>query len=146
MDKTLIQNDRWPQNWCLITIFWMLQILTFSIITCAYANTPEHLTVMQYENPEKRLPIQSILGIWKLNDSTQIEFVKQYNMMVLEPKTHVNNFTFHISNDSVSTKGMAINWPPYDCLLNLIDANTLEIRYYHFLSNDSVNLIYRRKE
>lgn len=146
MDKTLIQFKGWLQKCSKATIYFMMMILTLTLVKSGFANIPDHLPEMQYEYPGKKLPIQSILGTWKLNDSTQIEFVKQHNLMVLEPKTHVNNYTFFISNDSVSAKGMAINWPPYDCILNLIDANTLEIKYLYFYSSDSVTLIYRRKE
>jgi hypothetical protein len=123
--------------------FQIIALLFLFIAT--QANAQDNVDSLKNEYREMKIHKNSLLGIWYLNDSIKIEFTQHPGFVSLEPRTLANNYTFNLINDSVSTKGIAINWPPYDCILNLIDPNTLEIKYFRIYYKFTTNQIYRRE-
>ncbi|MFT3680185.1 MAG: hypothetical protein QM791_07915 [Ferruginibacter sp.] len=56
----------------------------------------------------------------------------------------VDHYRFSIKQDSIDVNGIAANWPPYDCILNKINADTLEIKFYQYFSDKTHDVVFRR--
>lgn len=72
-----------------------------------------------------------LTGFWESIDSikSKIEFVvSDYEVKLRSPGSRTYSFMID-SAKRVSVSGFIANWPPYDCELNLIAADTLEISY-----------------
>ncbi len=83
----------------------------------------------------KKISVREIEGTWFTSDSTglAIQFIQEGNGDVyLEGIRHgISRYSFLLEKDSMSTQGVAINWPPYYCRLHLINPGELEIMFYH---------------
>jgi hypothetical protein len=100
------------------------------------------------ESKPTKIALSDLEGNWYSADSTsnKISFKKLNNYAVeMEGIRHgVGNYSFNIAGDSISVKGMAINWPPLDCSLRLLKGNLLEIEFFQFYYANSSKMIYRR--
>lgn len=96
-----------------------------------------------------KIALSDILGDWYPIDSSaapQITF-RQIGVSLVEIdgiKHGVGNYTFRMDKDSISVNGIAMNWPPYDCTLRLLNRNLLEIEFYQFFYTTSSKIIYKR--
>ncbi len=99
-------------------------------------------------NKDKFINVSLLEGEWESLDTfhSKIEFkVTKYDVHLL-PKVHINPFSFNLKDSStVSAKGMALNWPPYDCVISYISKKKLEIIYYDFMSHHPTLFRYKRK-
>ncbi|GBL35753.1 hypothetical protein EMGBS15_13480 [Filimonas sp.] len=104
---------------------------------------------LRINNINTRIAIKTLLGDWYSADSakSKIEFVAEGNYyVVMKPLMHaVNYYMFNIERDSAVVNGTAPNWRPYDCMLHLINDNTLEIKFSQFFYKETYVLIYKRK-
>lgn len=99
-------------------------------------------------NKNKHWPIQLLEGKWQGKDSfcSIIEFVKTGSIIQLLPKVHTSPYVFNIKDSVlVSGAGVAINWPPYDCVISELTENSLDIIYYNFANIHPWILHYKRK-
>lgn len=106
-------------------------------------------TIDDQENQnDEKIALTDIIGDWYALDSSgsKICMVNVNNLFVdMEGIRHgVGNYSFKISGDSISTNGIAINWPPYDCRLKLSKENFLAIEFYQFFDTTSTKVIYKR--
>ncbi len=126
-------------------IVFLLVILMFGQ-DCRAQSAPLSL---KESNKLSRIALKDILGNWYKADSTKlkISFVKENNSFVsIEGIKHgVGNYSFIIDKDSIFVNGTAINWPPYDCTLHLLDTNHLKIEFYQFFSAGATGLVFRRE-
>lgn len=96
-----------------------------------------------------KIALSDILGDWYPIDSSaapQITF-RQIEISLVEIdgiKHGVGNYSFWTEKDSISINGIAMNWPPYDCTLRLLNKNLLEIEFYQFFYTTSSKIIYKR--
>ena len=99
-------------------------------------------------NKDKFINVSLLKGEWESQDTfhSKIEFiVTKYDVHLL-PKVHVNPFSFNLKDSTqVSTKGMAINWPPYDCIISYISEKRLEIIFNDFMQSPPAICYYKRK-
>ena len=97
---------------------------------------------------DDKISLSDIIGNWYTVDSSasKICFVKinNYSVDIDGIKHGVGNYNFRIYGDSISVNGTAVNWPPYDCTLKLLNSKNLEIEFYTFLSTKTTKIIYRR--
>ena len=104
---------------------------------------------LRINNINPRIAIKTLLGDWYTADSakSKIEFVAEGNYyVVMKPLMHgVYYYMFNIERDSVVVNGSAPNWPPYDCVLHLIDDKTLAIRFSQYFYKETYDAVYRRK-
>jgi hypothetical protein len=78
------------------------------------------------------------MGIWYSNDTiaSEIEFVESGDeFVIIQRKNGNSSYCFKKYGDSVAVTGMMPNWPPLDCIINLLDNKTLVIYYFHFFSS-----------
>jgi len=77
---------------------------------------------------------KSLVGYWQTTDSlkAKIEFIdSSWYQLILDLKNNSHPYYFikdKQDTSKVSSSGFYPNWPPFDCDLNLIDSETLEIR------------------
>jgi hypothetical protein len=99
---------------------------------------------------QKKISVNDIIGDWYRADSTlsKISFNNINDVFVeIEGINHgVGNYSFWIEQDSISVRGSAPNWPPYDCTLKLINAQYLEIEFYQFHSAGTTKASFIRKQ
>lgn len=102
---------------------------------------------LRQANKNIRVPVSLILGTWVSNDSLQreIEFVDKGGYVDIEPANLIHPYSFRKVTDSVSVTGCAMNWPPYDCILNLVDSSTMELWYFTYHSTQPYTVSYIRK-
>jgi len=85
-----------------------------------------------YANKDKFINVSLLEGEWESLDTfhSNIQFkVTNYDVNLL-PKVHVIPFSFNFKDSTtVSVKGMALNWPPYDCIISYISEKRLDIIY-----------------
>jgi len=97
---------------------------------------------------ENKISLIDIIGNWYSVDSSasKISFIKisSYFVDIDGIKHGVGNYSFRVYGDSISAKGTAANWPPYDCTIRLLNSKSLEIEFYTFLSTRTTKIIYRR--
>ena len=100
-------------------------------------------------NKDKFINVSLLEGVWESQDTfhSKIEFiVTKYDVHLL-PKVHVNPFSFNLKDSTkVSAKGMALNWPPYDCVISYISEKKLEIIFYDFMHSPPTIYYYKRKK
>lgn len=105
-------------------------------------------SVDQENQNDEKIALTDIIGDWYAIDSSgsKIRMVNVNNLFVdLEGIRHgVGNYSFKICGDSISVNGLAINWPPYDCRLRLLEDHFLEIEFYQFFYTTSTKVIYKR--
>ena len=95
-----------------------------------------------------KVAISDLKGDWYSSDSAEskINFKSDNYYVYIEGiRGGVGKYTFMTEKDSVYVRGFSANWPPYDCLLNFIDSNTLEIMFYQYFSEKTMNVIYKRR-
>ena len=99
-------------------------------------------------NKDNKISLTDIIGNWYNVDSSasKISFIKINNYFVdIDGIKHgVGNYSFKVYGDSISVNGTAVNWPPYDCTLRLLNSKDLEIEFYKFSSTKTTKIIYRR--
>lgn len=100
-----------------------------------HVDCPEvNLDSLYQVNLETKIPLNVILGNWISNDSlaSKITFEDDgYHVNIL-PKIHVNSYCFRKDKDSIVASGGALNWPPYYCVITLINDQMIEIKYFSF--------------
>lgn len=80
------------------------------------------------------IDIKSLIGYWQTTDSlkSRLEFIDSCSyQIILDLKDNSHPYYFIKSQEDkskVSSSGYFPNWPPFNCDLNLIDSDTLEIR------------------
>lgn len=88
-------------------------------------------------DPNLKVSFDFLIGTWESADSLKntLQFVANgaYEV-IIEPKTLIHPYAFKRDNDSVSTRGMAMNWPPGDCIIRKIDENSIELLYFDVFS------------
>ncbi len=103
---------------------------------------------LNLEPTNRNVALTEILGEWKAIDYPEIKisFVSDNYFVVIAPQPNyaVNAYMFLIQNDSIPSKGVAPNWPPYDCELHFFSSDTLEIRYLAPLSSEYTSTRYIR--
>lgn len=106
---------------------------------------PKISDIKIWEEHSEKIAVSDILGIWWPLDTlqNQIEFVniESVHVEMRGIKHGVNYYIFQMTGDSIRTRGMAINWPPYDCEMRLVDPTTLDIHFFQY--NDSTGIIMR---
>ena len=99
-------------------------------------------------NKNNKISLTDIIGDWYAVDSSEskISFIKinNYFVDINGIKHGVGNYSFKVLGDSISVNGTAVNWPPYDCTLKLINSNHLELEFYQFHYTETTKVIYRR--
>ena len=117
------------------------------IISTLFSSQIKSQTIA-YSPKAPKILLKSIIGTWAAKDTTLalISFVRlSDNYVQIEGIKHgVGNYGFSVENDSVKANGIAINWPPYYCLLNLENSNLLRIDFYLFHSNAKTSKSYTR--
>jgi hypothetical protein len=64
--------------------------------------------------------------------------------MVLHHYLSEHNYEFLIDPlNKVATSGFIANWPPFNCDLNLISSDTLELRYYQLGVPETIEIFVR---
>jgi hypothetical protein len=122
------------------------------ILLLTFINLSLSAQTREKELPEESKPtkiaLSDIVGNWYSADSTankiSIKKLNNYAVEIEGIRHGVGNYSFNIASDSISVKGMAINWPPLDCSLRLLKGNLLEIEFFQFYSANSSKIIYRR--
>jgi hypothetical protein len=98
----------------------------------------------------ERISVVDIIGDWYSTDSTNTKITfKNVNdaFVEIEGIRHgVGNYSFWIEKGSITVRGSAPNWPPYDCTLKLINAQYLEIEFYQFHSAGTTKASFIRKQ
>jgi hypothetical protein len=119
----------------------ILMLLTNSLVA------QNNLYQLIRANEKRNIAVKSLIGIWTSNDSIKrkIEFVEDAIDVRIEPKHGMNNYRFRKKVDSVCVNGVASGWPPHYCFLNLLEENTLEIKYYHVYDTTLVKLVLTKK-
>jgi len=107
---------------------------------------PKNIDSLYQANLETKIPLNLILGSWVSDDSlaSKISFVDDGYSVNILPKVHVNSYRFRKNNDSISASGGALNWPPYYCILELSDSQTLKILYFNFMNEDTYCQVYSK--
>lgn len=122
----------------------MLSILNINSVG---AQTTEHGA--KPSNTLNKISVNDIVGDWYTGESSssKISFTKINDAFVgIDGIKHGSgNYLFQLTGDSISVNGMAMNWPPYDCKINLLNSDQLEITFYQFYHKESTKLIYRRR-
>ncbi|MCC7297170.1 MAG: hypothetical protein IT244_02455 [Bacteroidia bacterium] len=97
---------------------------------------------------EAKIAMADVMGNWYSADSVAklicFRNINNHYVDIEGIKHGVGNYGFRIMADSISAKGTAPNWPPYDCTLRLIDKKHLEIAFYQFFDTVSTKVTYRR--
>jgi hypothetical protein len=123
-----------------LTTLLLLTTLTLS------AQTTPHQTPTP--NTHQKISTNAIIGNWYSTDSNayKISFIQTNNHFVeIDGIRHgVSNYLFTVDGDSMSVKGTASNWPPYDCNLKLLNAKLLEIEFYYLFSTAATKVTYKR--
>ena len=131
---------------------WMLRIknslLGLLVLGYSSIHAQNNLDSVIHANKDKFIKVSLLEGEWESLDTfhSNIQFkVTNYDVHLL-PKVHVNPFSFNLKDSStVSAKGMALNWPPYDCVISYISKKKLEIIYYDLMSHQPTLFRYKRK-
>ena len=124
-----------------------LVILSFLIFN-SNIHAQHNIDSLKQANIKTKIPLQSLIGIWHTDDSliNEITFVDQGYQVCIQPRlSGVSNYVFQKQKDSVSVNGTAPNWPPYDCILNLKDSKTLEIKFFQYFYTETYNVLFKRE-
>jgi len=124
----------------------ILSALFVLLLNCAIAQS--NIDSLRKVNKDAKIALKTLLGIWNSETSpgSKIEFVEEGQSVIIQPLlAGVSNYSFIKYDDSVSVNGYAPNWPPYDCILNLIDENTLEIKFFQYFYKETYNLMFTKK-
>lgn len=117
-------------------------LILFSIFFCKRTNAQTEVKFVSGSSTNHKIAISDILGTWYSMDSlnTVINFVYQGGDMIIDGiHDGVGNYTFNCDKDSLWANGYAVNWPPFDCTLNLLKNDVLEIKF-HTVVSESVAL------
>jgi hypothetical protein len=110
----------------LISLF----LLFYSLTGFQKPNLPGR-NVAAHGNPE-RVNASLLIGKWESTDSLKymIQFVDSGFQLRLVTTNGLHEFSFSIDSlHQVETSTFLANWPPYDCDLNFISSDTLEVVY-----------------
>lgn len=112
-------------------------------------NAQPGIDSLRQANEFRRIAVKDLLGTWQPADSitSQITFVQEgaYSVYIEGVRHGVGNYRFIVENDSIQVNGYAANWPPYYCILHLIDSNTLDFKFYQFFEEEAHQVIFERK-
>jgi hypothetical protein len=119
----------------------MLRLLSFFLLMALLSSAQAQ------EQPVEKVQLRYLQGKWLSQDSVQarIDFVQEGEELHILPRTYVHPYTFRIEKDSVSLKGLAMNWPPYYCRIKPIDEQTILIEYLSYISEELCGIIYERE-
>lgn len=124
-------------------IFFLL-FLSFSAESTAQTN----LDSLRRANEFVTIPLDDIVGTWYSSDSvhSEIHFIKEGDRSVhIGGIEHgVGSYYFTVENDHINVNGSAANWPPYYCILSLVEKETLEIKFYQYFDEKTHDVIFGR--
>ena len=119
-------------------------LFSWTLVTIQFFSENRSDFTQRQDHPEK-IALSAILGDWRSEDTllNNIAFIEVGSSYVEMRgiKHGVNYYNFPMTGDSIQIKGLAINWPPYYCDLQLVDATTLDIHFFQF--NDTTGMIMR---
>ena len=99
-------------------------------------------------NKNVKIALNDIIGDFYTTDSlkSKISFIAEgiHAVYIEGIQPGVGKYRFTQAQDSIYVNGFAANWPPYDCTLNLIDKNTLEIKFYQFFYKTPYTIIFKK--
>ena len=124
-----------------------LFILSFLIFN-ADILAQHNIDSLRKANINTKIALQSLIGVWHTDDSlkNKITFADQGYQVCIQPRlSGVSNYFFLKHEDSVSVNGTAPNWPPYDCILNLKDSKTLEIKFFQYFYTETYDVLFIRE-
>ena len=132
---------------------WMLRIknslLGLLVLGYSSIHAQNNLDSVIHANKDKFIKVSLLEGEWESLDTfhNNIQFkVTKYDVHLL-PKVHINPFSFNLKDSTtLSAKGMALNWPPYDCVISYISEKRLDIIYYDFMQSPPAIYSYKRKK
>jgi hypothetical protein len=118
----------------------------FFLSSLALGQTKKNNTIDAKHNP--KIAVEDILGNWHSKDSIYppicfMQFGSSF-VEIIGLKHGVGNYSFHVYGDSIDVHGLAVNWPPYDCRLKLLNKNVLEIAFYQFHLSGETKVIYTK--
>ena len=127
------------------SISFILILLAFN--TKVFGQVDTYELWKTYENTQ--IASSEIIGDWYASDSIQskISFVRmaETNIYIEGKKGGVGGpYSFRVDKNGVFVNGSSANWPPYYCTLIPQENNTLEIRYWNFVTPESERIIYKR--
>lgn len=103
---------------------------------CTKGTAQSNIDSLRRANEYVTIPLSDIVGTWYSTDSvhTGIQFIKEGDRSVyIGGIQHgVGSYYFTVENDSINVNGSAANWPPYYCILSLVEKETLEIIFYQY--------------
>ena len=115
----------------------------------SFINGQGELHAQREINKSSKIALSDVLGDWYSNESLdgKISFKKIGTFLVeIDGIKHgVGNYGFVVEGDSMNVKGLAINWPPYDCTLHMLNKNCLQIEFYQFFTIKNNSVVYLRK-
>ncbi len=102
---------------------------------------------IQNANAGIKIAVAEISGKWLSVEYPGVEvvFVEKENELLRFPQNYVHPFSFNKENDSITVKGVAMNWPPYTCIVKLLDNGTLETYTYTYHSESFYKQTFRRE-
>ena len=119
-----------------------LNSLLFILFLCSVhtvGRAQTNIDSLRTANKNVKIAVSDILGDFYAMDSlnTKISFIADgHGAVYMEGiQPGVGKYNFPQAGDSLYVNGLAVNWPPYYCTLNLMDKHTLEIQFYHFFGN-----------
>lgn len=110
--------------------------LLLFVSCCAEGTAQTNLDSLRRANEFVTIPLDDILGTWHSTDSVnaEIRFIREGERSVyIGGIEHgVGSYYFIVENDHINVNGSAANWPPFYCILSLVEKDTLEIAFYQY--------------
>lgn len=122
-------------NWRLIKFQLLILLFLISSITGKAQFGRDSLL---NTNLNDRISFNALKGIWYSTDTKahEVEFVAYGDIVaILQRMNGTLSYSFQQFGDSVSVWGTMPNWPPFYCILNLLDNKKLEIKFYQYLGS-----------
>lgn len=106
-------------------------------VSCTAESTAQtNLDSLRRANEFVTIPLDDILGTWLSTDSVnaEIRFIREGERSVyIGGIEHgVGSYYFIVENNRINVNGSAANWPPFYCILSLVEKETLEIIFYQY--------------
>lgn len=103
---------------------------------CTKSTAQSNIDSLRTANEFVTIPLDDVLGTWYSSDSvhTEIQLINEGDRSVhISGIQHgVGSYYFIVENDSINVNGSAANWPPYYCILSLVEKEGLEIIFYQY--------------
>ena len=110
--------------------------VVFILLTCVcFQGIQAQIDSLRKSHKNNKIALHQITGKW-LSQNTYSGYVEifsnSYDVSIKGIQVGVGLFNFPLQGDSISALGYAPCWPPYDGILELIDANHLKLMYYQY--------------